>query len=118
MKLPREGRMRRHAKTRFYLGCVLREAKEPLTINQLQDRLANYKETRRYMNNTTSLANLLKGDNGINVTTDYPAEYTMGDFEEFRRWIGLTDTKWRNIEKINAHYGHGTYRQIKKGERR
>ncbi len=115
-------KMRRHARTRFYIGCILREAKEPLSSTMIANRLTRYRETRRYLNNAGSISNLILGADGIRRTNHYPQTYHLTDWEAFRRWIGLDDNKWRSIENLTEHYSRDgnknkDYRRIRKGEK-
>ena len=98
------GKLRRPAKTRFFVGCILRDAQEPLTSAEIADRLAKYRQTRRYLNNAGSISNLILGAHGIERNDRYPTTYKLKNWESFRTWIGLDKNKWRNIEKLDIHY--------------
>ena len=82
----------------------MRESKEALSSRSIADRLGNYRETRRYLNSATSISNLILGADGITKSHHYPEHYTMTDWEAFRRWVGLTDDKWRSIENLTEHF--------------
>jgi|TARA_R110000744_G_scaffold286824_2_gene398116 hypothetical protein len=82
--------IKRHGKQRRAIGIVLSE-RGSMTAREVADILSDNRSTRRYLNNSKNVANLLKGAIGIKVTDDHPRIYSMINFDSYLSWLGFTD---------------------------
>tara|TARA_R110002020_G_scaffold14346_10_gene51047 strand:- start:146 stop:478 length:333 start_codon:yes stop_codon:yes gene_type:complete len=82
--------IKRHGKQRRAIGEVL-STRGSLTASQIADILSDSRSTRRYLNNSKNVANLLKGAIGVQATDDFPRIYSMVNFNSYLEWLGFND---------------------------
>ena len=98
---------------RFYIGAALEDAApEYLTSQNILDKLRDFDKSRSALRASTtcnSISNLLRGCGGIerdyirqsdHAKQGLVSKFRMNDWEAYRDWLGLAETKWRQVENL------------------